>query len=326
MTTVSIAMTTYNGESYLQEQLDSFLAQSVLPDELVVCDDCSTDGTFEILESFKESAPFDVRLFKNEKNLGYAQNFSKAMGLCSGDYVFLSDQDDVWLPDKIESVLKVFENKPAVQLVIHDLEFCDADLVPIGQKKIERVLLASNSLENYVTGMATAVRADFLKLCLPVPLQAFTHDAWLHACASMVSARSVMPKVLALYRRHDANASSDLLINQQKKLERADLVVDRKLIKTSIKSYEKPLDRNIALKNWLQVQADYLIAGGYVSRDMLQSAEQALDQEIYSLSARVNILNAAKWRKPLLAVKFYLAGGYKKFNGFKSLIKDIFIN
>jgi len=97
----SICLTTYNGSKYLQQQLDSFLAQSILPDELVVCDDGSTDATCEIIERFKQIAPFEVRLYKNENNLGYAQNFSKALGLCKGDFVFLSDQDDVWLPKKL---------------------------------------------------------------------------------------------------------------------------------------------------------------------------------------------------------------------------------
>ena len=97
---ISIAMSTYNGGKYLQEQLDSFLAQTSLPDELVITDDCSTDNTLEIIQAFAAMAPFEVRWEQNEKNLGYTGNFNQALMKTTGDLVFLSDQDDVWFPEK----------------------------------------------------------------------------------------------------------------------------------------------------------------------------------------------------------------------------------
>lgn len=99
---MSIAMATYNGARYLREQLDSFAAQTRLPDELVVCDDGSSDDTLNILEEFARTAPFQVRIFRNDVNLGYAQNFARALERCVGDLVFLSDHDNVWFEDKID--------------------------------------------------------------------------------------------------------------------------------------------------------------------------------------------------------------------------------
>ena len=101
---VSIALATYNGAKYLKQQLDSFQAQTCLPDELVVCDDCSKDNTVEILEEFKETASFIVIIIQNESNLGYTGNFEKAISLCSGNLIFISDQDDVWFNNKIETI------------------------------------------------------------------------------------------------------------------------------------------------------------------------------------------------------------------------------
>ena len=91
---VTIALATYNGERYLQEQLDSFLAQTRLPDELIVVDDKSTDGTLNILRQFADSAPFSVRWFQNDNNLGYCGNFNQVLLRVDSDIVFLSDQDD----------------------------------------------------------------------------------------------------------------------------------------------------------------------------------------------------------------------------------------
>ena len=91
---ISVALASYNGGNYLKEQLESIYAQSLLPNEVIVCDDCSTDNSIEILNAYKEK--HCLRYFINEKNLGFVKNFDKAISLCSGDYIALSDQDDVW--------------------------------------------------------------------------------------------------------------------------------------------------------------------------------------------------------------------------------------
>ncbi|MFT6754528.1 MAG: glycosyltransferase involved in cell wall biosynthesis, partial [Candidatus Azotimanducaceae bacterium] len=122
---ISIALTTYNGAAYLQAQLNSYLVQERLPDELVVCDDVSTDETVTILEAFKKTAPFQVRVIINELNLGFTKNFEKALLNCSGDLVFLSDQDDVWYPEKILVVVKAFLLNPDKYLLIHDGDLVD---------------------------------------------------------------------------------------------------------------------------------------------------------------------------------------------------------
>ena len=106
---ISVAMTTYNGEKYLKEQIDSILSQSEKDIELIICDDCSTDNTNKILSDYTEKDK-RVHVYKNELNLGYVKNFEKAISLCSGDYIALSDQDDIWLPEHLSVLLKHLKN------------------------------------------------------------------------------------------------------------------------------------------------------------------------------------------------------------------------
>lgn len=97
----SIALCTFNGQRYLPAQLDSFLAQTRPPDELIVCDDGSTDDTPRLVEAYAAQAPFPVRFHRNAVNLGVVQNFGQAIDRCQGDWIFLSDQDDLWMPEKL---------------------------------------------------------------------------------------------------------------------------------------------------------------------------------------------------------------------------------
>src|SRR3954469_465099 len=125
---LSIAMGTYNGAVYLNEQLESIAAQTRTPDELVISDDQSTDDTLTLIEEFAATAGFPVRLSINESNLGTAKNFEKAIGLCRGDVIMLSDQDDVWHSDKLESVERMFAAKPQLSLVFSNAELVDETL------------------------------------------------------------------------------------------------------------------------------------------------------------------------------------------------------
>ena len=117
---ISIAMATYNGARYLRAQLQSFVDQTRQPDELIIKDDCSTDGTETIVREFGKTAPFKVEFHRNQQNLGYCGNFNAALMRATGDLVFLSDQDDVWFPEKIEHMIGVAERHPEALVVMND--------------------------------------------------------------------------------------------------------------------------------------------------------------------------------------------------------------
>lgn len=126
--TCSIAMCTYNGEKYIKEQLESIINQSTQPDEIIICDDGSTDRTIDIVKAVLKSWNGRWRVFENEHNLGYKKNFQKAISLCGSDIIFLSDQDDVWNANKIEIMMKVFQDNPYILLAFHDSEIVDDHL------------------------------------------------------------------------------------------------------------------------------------------------------------------------------------------------------
>ena len=126
--TVSVALCTYNGETYLRPQLDSILAQSVVPDEIIVCDDISKDATVQILEEYKNQFP-QIRIFVNPENLGFIKNFEKAINLCTKDIIVICDQDDLWETDKISTILTFFTENKNRDGVFHDMSLIEGDEV-----------------------------------------------------------------------------------------------------------------------------------------------------------------------------------------------------
>src|SRR5690606_28939344 len=106
---ISVALCTYNGDHFLEEQLDSIMLQDYPYKEIVISDDCSADRTWEILKTYRDRYPGQIRLYRNEQNLGYNRNFEIVLSHCRGDYIAISDQDDIWLPHKLSSLLKLLE-------------------------------------------------------------------------------------------------------------------------------------------------------------------------------------------------------------------------
>ncbi|MDQ3130578.1 MAG: glycosyltransferase family 2 protein [Acidobacteriota bacterium] len=218
MNKISIALGTYNGARFLPEQLESFSAQTVLPDELIVSDDCSTDETAEIIREYARVAPFPVKLSENHINLGSTANFEKAILLCSGDIIFLSDQDDVWMPTKIERIAAEFEKNERLGFVFTDAELVDENLAPLGRRlcdftfqtkhrhiKNSREMLELLLPHNYVTGATMAFRADFREFFLPFPLAVpdMIHDAWIALVTAAMAEFKFLDEPLIKYRQHD---------------------------------------------------------------------------------------------------------------------------
>ncbi len=316
-------MATYNGAKFLQEQLDSFVLQTRQPDELVVCDDKSTDKTLAILQAFAEQAPFEVIIYQNYQQLGYVANFNKALQKSSGDFVFLSDQDDVWDKRKIETVLLEFEKNPHMQLLIHDLAFCDESLRPIGQTKLQRLKTLSATDSSYVTGMATTVRGEFLKKCLPVPdYDLITHDSWLHNCAGLLGVKKVIPDVLALYRRHNNNATAQKTLNRAKKTSILDFVLSASSSET-VRTLKGKSAILIELMRWLETHREYFIGLG-LNKACISDVSAKAEIDLAHCSQRLSLLNQALPVRVWKAVRLYAQGGYKPFLGLKSMFKDIF--
>ena len=172
---ISVAMTTYNGEKYLKEQIDSILSQSEKDIELIICDDCSTDNTNKILSDYTEKDK-RVHVYKNELNLGYVKNFEKAISLCSGDYIALSDQDDIWLPEHLSVLLKHLKNTNC-SLVGGNALLVDSYNKDLNCKLINNNNLPSNTEDfntmvlyrNVFQGASILFEKDILVKALPFP-------------------------------------------------------------------------------------------------------------------------------------------------------------
>lgn len=218
--TISIAMATYNGERFLQEQLDSLARQTLLPCELVVCDDGSTDGTLAILEKFAAEAPFPVRIFRNEVRLGYGPNFLKAASLCSGDLIAFCDQDDVWLEEKLARCSALMFSTDT-NLVIHAGRVVDEHLNPLGTFTASAP--SPTQLDSCVRGgwrplgyrlgwcpgFTCVFRSRLLTQMPPAPPVAgpgIGHEGWLFFAAEAMGRVFLIPDALALYRQHGSNA------------------------------------------------------------------------------------------------------------------------
>ncbi len=215
--TISVAMCTYNGARYLREQLDGIAAQTRPPDEMVVCDDGSTDETCQIVETFAASVPFAVRLHVNERSLGSTKNFGRAIGFCAGEIIALSDQDDVWLPGKLSRLEAEFLNAPEVGLVFSDAEVIDENSRPLGYRLWEKIGIRQSHLKRLrsdkavdellpgstVTGATMAFRSSLRELVLPIPDDLpLIHDGWIAVLTAAVTGVSFIGEPLVRYRRH----------------------------------------------------------------------------------------------------------------------------
>ncbi len=213
---ISVAMCTYNGARYLPEQLRSFLEQRRPPDEIVICDDGSSDETVELLEEFARSAPFAVHLHRNPVNLGYSRNFRKAVALCSGDLIALSDQDDVWYAQKLLRLEEEFLAHPDAGGVFSDGDLIDTSSRPLpgtlwgsfmfGPEDQRRVAggdaVAVLLRRNVVTGMAFAFRSNWRPLPERMP-DHWPHDFWLALMLAAEGRLLSCPERLVAYRVHE---------------------------------------------------------------------------------------------------------------------------
>ena len=215
---VSVALCTCNGNAFLREQLDSLVHQTRPPDEVIICDDASTDATVHTLHAFAANAPFPTRIFQNSVNLGYVRSFEKAVSYCAGDIIFLCDQDDVWVDKKIEVMLEPFVN-PAVEAVFSDALIVNRKLAGpsysfwhvhnfLGERR-RRFETGHAFVEllkgNIVQGASLAFRSCLRRVVLPFSPN-FSHDHWIALQIAAVSALVPIDEKLIMHRQHGANA------------------------------------------------------------------------------------------------------------------------
>lgn len=315
---VSVVMATYNGERFLQEQLDSLTQQTLLPCELVVCDDGSTDGTLEILQNFQSNAPFEVKLWRNPQRLGYTRNFEKALLLCSGDVVFICDQDDAWFPNKIEKVVPNFDADRHVMVVINEVMIADENLRPSGICLLRQKRTEGFRDESFILGCCTAVRREWLDLVLPTPA-GVGYDRWINKIASLLNVRVLLPEPLQSWRRHASNTTEFSLTRRRtvSLFESAQVSLRREVRPLLLKERD---DKEF-LRNWIR---ERLVALRVLQLERAgEMANSRIEREICTLERRISLVDMPRGLRTLAVARFLMEGGYTSFSGWRSALKDM---
>jgi len=318
----SVALCTYNGARFILEQLESIAGQTHLPDEVLVFDDCSTDGTLDIVGQFAAKAPFKLLYSQNQLQLGVAKNFERAISSCTGDVIFLCDQDDVWFPEKVATMLPLFIADERVGLVFSNALVVDSRLNPLGYTvwdtfrldKNGRAELDSDQALSFlikrtvVTGATAAFRATLREKILPIsPI--FMHDAWIVFVAASYARITSVDVPLIMYRQHDNNVIGgrrrrrNLLweIKQTQKMSPDKFEIEILQSLEMMKKCQKMENSKVTQKNLNEIQ-----------------------EKIQHLQARQDVFHCGILGRIRIVVKEIVSLRYLKFSrGLKSALTDL---
>ena len=307
---ISICLCTYNGSKYLIQQLESLKNQTLKADEIVVCDDGSTDNTIQILKQYEDI--LKIKLFINNSSLGVTKNFEKAISLCTGDIIFLCDQDDIWENNKIEKMIAVF-NDDKIGIVLCNGKIIDEKAQQIkdytlwnafGIDKIHKDNFNFEILINKLifTGIAMSFRADLRKYILPISINAF-HDEWIGFICAYKSKVFFLEDILVNYRIHKEQKVGIIYIKS--------LYEKYKFVKEyKISDIEKECDKvSDFINKFQQMGAD----NNFLNK--LKNKQKLFNYRATRSKFRVFIL---LWQFITFKYYFYTNGN------FKTLIRDIF--
>lgn len=315
---LSIALATYNGDKFIQSQLNSILKQTRLPDELVIVDDASTDKTISIINKFKKKVPFSCSIFKNTLNKGSAYTFNKAINLCRFDIIVFCDQDDIWELNKLKKIEDTFIENPNIDYVISNANIIDQNSNDMGyslweQRKFNAFWInefnSGNEFEvlftkNIITGMTTAISQKIKRLGDVKP-NGVIHDAWYIYVASILGYKGkLIEEMLINYRQH---------LNQQ-----FGSLKDGKLIniENSLKKNKKVIDMNLKILYPL-----FNFANNNIKESDKKKYEFLLNK-LNHFSCRKNIYESNLLSRIFKISKELSSGNYQKYSSAKNIFLD----
>lgn len=311
---ISVALCTYNGEKYIREQLDSILAQTMPVDEIVVCDDISQDATWAILSEYASRYP-QIRLFQNETNKGCRKNFEQALRKCQGDYIFFSDQDDIWVQDKVAVMVDYLERTGKCG-VFSDGQFIDGAGAKMEnwslfyalnlKDYIQKGYLDKYALEilclkgNYVTGAAFAITKSAKELVLPItPSRYVMHDTCMAVKLAACHQLGYIERPLISYRIHSSQTLSlDFRITGQ-----------REPLYESLES-RGDCSELLAMRRYSSIPVHYCHLGRDARNQLFQTY-----QRLYSEALPSAILARIKYRTLFLLNELYVC--FRRQVGYK---------
>lgn len=325
---VSVAMCTFNGAAFVEAQLESILAQSRPPDEIILCDDGSTDGTIALIAEIAQKHPDKIRIIRNELRLGHCRNFELAVSLVTGDIIFLSDQDDFWFPDKVASMLRVFAEDPDVVMAYSDAVLTDGDLRPTGTvftRRKDTDLRKAPSLKQFSRGVAfngpmMAFRSRLKPFVLPFsPLSLqWSHDHWIGFISYAVGKIGVIQRPLVYYRRHGKNEGRDAEFD-------GGLLYQWRVVK---KKYTGSKEYGERRRGWedMVTRLHEIRNGGLPLSDPAKLDELLQVSELCLQFAKARQMHKTKPRfaRAPSALRLLFAGDYHRYaRGVKSFVQDL---
>lgn len=207
---ISVCMASFNGSKYIEKQLESILIQLGPLDEVVIVDDASKDDTAYKIKNFYDPR---IRLIENDLNVGVVSSFEKSLSLALGDFIFLSDQDDIWLPNKVSKMMDVFCRNSEVTLCLSDALIID-DIGNVKantyfeQRGLFKHSVLSNIVKNKFLGCSIAFKKSMICHILPIPNKIPAHDMWVGLINEIYGKSAFINEPLFQYRRHSENVSS----------------------------------------------------------------------------------------------------------------------
>lgn len=313
---VSIALAARNGEKYIYEQLQSINEQLYLPNELIISDDCSTDNTLEIVNKFiKDEAKFPVTVLKNAYQLGVNKNFERAFFECTGDLIFISDQDDKWFSTKILEVMNSFKKNELIKVIINDQIISNEDLSKNFGSKIKNIKKLLLDLDrNFCTGSCTAIKKDWLDFCLPIQGQ---YDVWINRLSLAYGVRKIIEMPLQIFRRHENNVS-DWIASSPKKITFLDTIsIHRSNVRSLNLNQELELLKNIEKKF---NQSDQLF-----DKAQIKSQKARFELLLNYTQDRIKLIDQPYYKKFIKILIFVFYKKYYYYLGWQRLLKDIII-
>ena len=210
---VSVALASYNGEKYIEEQISSICSQLDNSDELVISDDGSSDNTLDIIKSLCER--YSCIKLINGPQKGIVANFGNAMQHCKNDIIFLSDQDDIWCPNKVDIIKSIFSENPKAVVILHNATVLkngnEEGLLFEGYNKG----VISNLIKSAYWGCCMAVKREFIHPFLPFNDSVIAHDQLIGLLAEHVNGTIYLPKTLIMHRIHETNKTKKLSLNKK---------------------------------------------------------------------------------------------------------------
>jgi glycosyltransferase involved in cell wall biosynthesis len=323
---VSVALCTHNGARFLREQVRSICLQTLPPVEIVLSDDASSDGSVDAVRAAvaecaaeRPGRPVALRIFENATALRVVKNFEQAIGACRSELIALSDQDDVWMPDRLARMVPAFERDENLLLLHTDARLVDAQRRDLGQSLFHALEVTPSELDrihagrafdvflrrNLVTGATTVFRRSLLEAALPLPVE-WVHDEWLGIVASAIGRVDLLAQPLIDYRQHESNQIGARRDTFAAKVRKALASRGRTHIDRAIKA-------EILLARLRQLE-------DRVSQEILEKVRSKIEHQRFRAA-----LPASRLARCLPIFREAMTGRYDKFGrGFRGVVRDLF--